>query len=416
MQVEYEKNNSTHDDGIDLGMYYRIVRRRKFTIIGFIVLFLIIGIVYLKNSTPIYEASSKIQADPVQPNATAQDTYVMNSMIYLFYETQYEIVKSRKVAERVVDKLGLVEKYKAKLAIEESNENENFFAELKQGIKSLLVEAEDENPNIMTDAQIKTMLAQSIQSNLKVSGGTQSQIINISIENEDPTLAANIVNAISDSYIEFGLEARLSQIKDTAEWLSDQLEDLRVALQDSEERLQQFRISQNLMDTEQQQRIANTQFSTLNTELVRAQTQLSEAENLYNQVITVERNGGDYFSIGPVLQSNTIRDLIREETNQSRKVDELSERYGNKHPKMIAALSDLRAAKANILRETNKIIDKKKIKTEPKKEKFFIKNKLLLFIKLKIKIKIKGKKTKKNKKKPLKKLKNKTKKNKKRIK
>ena len=153
------------------------------------------------------------------------------------------------------------------------------------------------------------------------------------------------------------MEARLSQIKDTAEWLSEQLEDLRITLQESEDKLRNFRLSQNLMDTEQQQRIANTQLQTLNTELVRAQTQLSQAQELYAQVMQVEREGGDYRSIGPVLQSNTIRDLVREESTLNRKVQELSERYGEKHPKMIAARSDLASAQANLDREAAKIVD-----------------------------------------------------------
>ena len=111
------------------------------------------------------------------------------------------------------------------------------------------------------------------------------------------------------------------------------------------------------MDTEQQQRIANTQLQTLNTELVRAQTQLSEAQEIYSQVQQLEREGGDYRALGPVLQSNTIRDLVREESTLSRKVQELSERYGEKHPKMIAARSDLASAQANLDREALKIVE-----------------------------------------------------------
>ena len=96
---------------------------------------------------------------------------------------------------------------------------------------------------------------------------------------------------------------------------------------------------------------------TLNTELVKAQTELSQAKELYTQITQVESSGGDYRSLGPVLQSNTIRDLVREESTLSRKVQELSERYGEKHPKMIAARSDLASAQANLDREAAKIVE-----------------------------------------------------------
>ncbi|WP_370256113.1 GumC family protein [Marisediminitalea sp.] len=347
-------------DTIDISQYIRILKRRKWSIILITFLSLVLGVYYLSKATPIYQASAKIQADPVQPNASAQDQYIMNSMVFLFYETQYEIIQSRKVAETVVDKLDLVNKYKVELEeLKAEGGNKGLLDPLKTFIKGFIADEEEQNsgPVELTDNQLRTMLAQGIQAGLSVSGGTQSQIINISYQSEDPLLAAEIVNAISESYIEFGLEARLSQIKDTAEWLSEQLEELRVTLQESEDKLRNFRLSQNLMDTEQQQRIANTQLQTLNTELVRAQTQLSEAQEIYSQVQQLEREGGDYRALGPVLQSNTIRDLVREESTLSRKVQELSERYGEKHPKMIAARSDLASAQANLDREALKIVE-----------------------------------------------------------
>lgn len=355
----YSTHNSNSDDIIDIEQYFRLLKRRKWSIALITFCFLCLGLVYISKATPIFQASAKIQADPVQPNASAQDQYIMNSMVFLFYETQYEIIQSRKVAETVVDKLNLIERYKKEQIEQKKNkENDNLFSSIKNSLKGILLSEESDTPPVeLSDKQLKTMLAQAIQAGLVVEGGTQSQIINISFLNEDPVLAADVVNAISEAYIEFGLESRLSQIKDTAEWLSEQLEELRVTLQESEDKLRNFRLSQNLMDTEQQQRIANTQLQTLNTELVRAQTQLSQAQELYTQVTQAERNGGDYRSIGPVLQSNTIRDLVREEATLSRKVQELSERYGEKHPKMIAARSDLASAQVNLDREAAKIVE-----------------------------------------------------------
>ena len=362
--MQYMDNNtrmsSTEEDVIDLSQYIRILKRRKWSIVFITLISIAIAIFYIIKATPIYQASAKLQADPVQPNATAQDTYIMNSMVFLFYETQYEIIQSRKVAETVVDKLDLVTRYKKEVAeAKAAAVDESLITKFKKELKSWLpTEEETAKPATqVTDEQLRTMLAQGIQAGLFVDGGTQSQIINISYQNEDPVLAANVVNAISESYIQFGLEARLSQIKDTAEWLSEQLEELRATLQASEDKLRDFRLSQNLMDTEQQQRIANTQLQTLNTELVRAQTELSQAKELYAQIIQVEQSGGDYRSLGPVLQSNTIRDLVREESTLSRKVQELSERYGEKHPKMIAARSDLASAQSNLDREAAKIVE-----------------------------------------------------------
>lgn len=342
---------------MDFEYYLKIILRSKLKIASFILIFVLAGVFYLNKATPIYSAGAKIQADPVQPNASARDQYVMNSMVFLFYETQYEIIQSRSIAENVVDELGLVEKYKIdQLSNPEMNEStvSSLLGDLSE--KLGLSKIKQEGPSQLSDEQIRTMLAQGIQSRLRLDGGKQSQIIDIFYSSPDPEHSAAVANAVADAYISFGLESRLDQIKETSEWLSEQLESLRKQLQISEERLREFRINANLMDTEQQSRLTNAQFQTLNAELIKAKTELSSAEELYSQVKTIRAQNGDFRSLRPVISSNTIRDLVREESTLLRKVTELSERYGDKHPRMIAARSDLASAKDSLKRETAKIV------------------------------------------------------------
>jgi capsular exopolysaccharide synthesis family protein len=345
---------------IDLTQYFKIIKRRKWSIATIVVLFVILALFYLSKANPIFSATVKIQADPIQPNASSSDQYIANSMIFLFYETQYEIIKSRNVSESVVDKLNLVQRYKDDMAdLKENGEHESFFKLFKKNIKGMFIKEEekDSKEKDRSDIQIRTMLASKIQSSLRVNGGTQSQIINITYESEDPLLAADIVNAIAEAYSQFGLEARLSRLKDTSSWLGEQLENLKKTVQESEEKLREFRLSQNLMDTEQQERIVNTQLQNLNIELIRAQTELSQAQELFSEVQRISSENGNFLSLGPVLSNSTIKDLVREENTLDRKVQELSERYGEKHPKMIAARSDLSSARSSLNREARKIVD-----------------------------------------------------------
>lgn len=349
---------------IDFLSYWKIVNRYKLSIAIITLVVASFSLLMGLRTTPIYQAMAKIQADPIQPNATASDQYIMNSMVFLFYETQYEIIQSRNIAETVVDKLGLVARFKQEQAeLKLLDEGASFIGELstmlKGSINNLIAKEEPAPLEISppTDEQLRIMLAYGIQAMLSVDGGKQSQIINISYQSDDPEEATEVINAIADAYIEFGLEARLGTLKDTAEWLGNQLDDLKSTLQASEDKLAAVRTSSGLMDSEQQARIANTQLSNLNTELVRAQTQLSQAQEMYSQVQKLDRSKGEYLSLGPVLQNQTIRDLVREESNQSRQVEELSERYGEKHPKMIASRSDLASAKSNLNREVDKIVE-----------------------------------------------------------
>ena len=352
--------NFDNEEVIDLGQYWRTIKRAKWSIIAVTLVCLIIGGLIASSAVPIYRASAKILADPQQPNANRNEQYIASALVFLYYETQYEILNSRNIAETVVEKLGLVEKYK-----QDQKENKSkpvsglssTIKEFKTELSALFSKEENTAKVAPTDAELKIMLASGIQAGIEVSGGKQSQIINISYTSPDPEEAAKIINAISDAYIQFGLESRLGEVKNTESWLGEQYGLLKEKLQDSETKLSTYRSKQGLVDTDQQQRIGNTQLQSLNNELIRAQTKLSAAEEQYFAVKDVKKDSKDFYSLGPVLQNKTASDMVKENARASQKVSELTDRYGEKHPSMISARSELKSTQDNLAREVDKIVD-----------------------------------------------------------
>ncbi|WP_016955310.1 GumC family protein [Catenovulum agarivorans] len=358
----YRQIENNRDDAIDIGQYWRTIKRAKWSIIATMLIFLFLGGYLVSIATPIYQASTKILADPQKPNADRNEQYIATALVFLFYETQYEIIQSRKIAETVVDKLDLVEKYKqeqAQLKQQPPSSVQVALQNVKVELKSLLKgdpEAHVQNTQV-SDEQIREMLATQIQANVSVSGGKQSQIINVSYTSDDPKETADIVNALSDAYIQFGLEARLGDVKNTEAWLGEQAVQLKEKLRDSEERLTAYRASQGLVDTEQEQRIANSQLHSLNTELIRAKTQLSTAAEQYLAIKNITADSRELYSIGPVLENRITSDLVKIEAQALQRVNELFERYGEKHPKMIAARSELKTARENLNNEISKVVN-----------------------------------------------------------
>jgi succinoglycan biosynthesis transport protein ExoP len=344
------------DEVIDLGQYWRTIKRSKWGIISITLCGLIIGGLIASSAVPIYRATAKIMADPQKANADPSQQYVASALVFLFYETQYEIIRSRNIAATVVDKLNLVEKYKAQRASQPTKEP-SFIDGIKTQLSVFLDDGDEKmQAAAPTDVDIRLMLASGIQGNIQVSGGKSSQIINISYTSDDPQKAAEIINALSDAYIQFGLESRLSEVKNTQSWLSDQYDQLETQLRNSENKLSEFRNQQGMVDTAQQQSIANTQLQTLNSELIRAQTQLSLAEEQYLAIQNVKADSKSLYAIGPVLQNATANDMVKQEAKLSQRVNELEERYGAKHPKMIAARSELNSAQNALKSEVGKVV------------------------------------------------------------
>lgn len=352
--------NNENKNIFDVEQYWRIIKRAKWSIIATTLCGLIIGGLIASSAVPMYRASVKILASPQQPSANNNEQAISSALVFLYYETQYEIINSRKIAETAVEKLGLVESYKKALQENQAKPLSGIKAglnEIKTTLTTLLSNSSTDNPLAPTDAEIKIMLAAKIQKNIEVSGGKRSQIINISYTSADPQEATNIINAIADAYIQFGLESRLGEFKNTESWLGEQFSALKAKLQDSENKLTRYRSQQGLVNTNQQQHIANTQLQSLNKELITAQTKLSAAEEQYIAIKDIEPGSRELYSLGPVLDNKTTSDMVKEEALLSRKVNELFERYGELHPKMIAARSELKSAQKILATEVKKVVD-----------------------------------------------------------
>lgn len=346
-------NNET----IDLMQYWRTVRRSKWLITLTTLLFVAAGYFVATSMTPIYQASSKILADPTPPNTSREEQYIASAMIFLFYETQYEIIQSRAIAETVVDKLGLVERYK-KDQQKAENEPKSFIENAKIEIKALLgSDLVEEERTEISDADLRVMLAAMIQGSVSVSGGKQSQIINISYQDKNPELATEIINAIAQAYIQFGLESRLGEVKNTEAWLSEQSMDLKAQLEESENRLKEFRLQQGVMDSNLQDRDSNQRIQNLNTQLLSAQTKLSEQEEIFAKVNELAPDSRAFYSLAPVLANRVAGELVRDEARLQSRVNEFFQRYKEKHPKMIAARSELASVQASLSQEIAKIVE-----------------------------------------------------------
>lgn len=355
------------EEGLDFVGYWRIVKRNKKGILGITFISVLIGALSAFSITPIYKAETTLQVNPLQPDIGLSEQRVDTAQISLFYETQNEIIRSRAIAALVVDKLNLVSQRQAILDLAgntTTDHNNKPPDTVSVALKTMTAWFNwytwlPQEWRLKLDAtELRNQLIGEIQDDLEVSRGKQSEIINVSYQSPDPKLAAAVANALAETYIEFGLTSRLSGAKRTASWLSTQLDELRSKVKESEAVLQAYQRKLGMVDTANQQRLASERLSSLTAELIRVQTMRVEAQVLSNQALSLQgQTSADAQSLGDILNNPTVRTLSQEENKLARKVEELSERYGDKHPKMISARSDLREARRSLQREVDKVVD-----------------------------------------------------------
>ena len=356
---QYQRNEAFEEEVIDLSEYWFVIKRHRWGILSFAMAALFIGMLVAFSSIPQYKSSVKLLAEPIiQGQGESVGNYEYVNTAWLFYETQYEIIASRAIAEKVINDLDLTNNP----SFTGANRKKLFkLPSFDFSIKDLIPDAWRQSDAVVMEGEpveVDTLAPYVglLLGNLKVTGGKESQIITIEYSGPDPVLVSKIVNAVSQAYIEFGLSTRLSTAQQTTGWLTEQLSSLRNTLDSSEEKLQAYKAEHRLIDTASSQRVATTKLASLTSELIRAQTNLNEMNVAYSQVKRIQREGGSFQTISSVLSSRVIEDLKKEQSKLTRRVSELSERYGEKHPKMIAARSELAESQRTLGGETGKIV------------------------------------------------------------
>lgn len=349
-QLEYEE----HDEEINLLEYWYVVKRRSGAIIGLSFIMALIGILVAFTITPQYQSTVKILVEPDAPKVVSLDPLQSGSNIMYFYQTQYDIISSRSVVASVIKKLKLEQHpvfLKAIPALTGEETGISIWRSMISDTDTLAIDVAHQQ-QLLRDAIIEYVLE-----HLEVKGQKNSQIINISYESPDAHLSASIANTISDAYIEKGFEAKLALNKKASDWLTNRIAGLRQKLETSEERLRRYQQEESMVDTESFASMTSSKLGGITDALIKAQARRAETEIRFQQVQEAKKNGKNPESLPFVLQNKFIQTLKEEHAKLARYVSELSERYGEKHPKMIAATSDLQTTNLRLSHEVDKIID-----------------------------------------------------------
>jgi len=269
---------------VTLGGLFQTAKENRWSIILIMLLGCIGGVFKAVSETPVYQASLTMAVEPSSGRSSSQSLF--DPYAYRFYETQYELLKSRSVAERVVDEMGLIERDDVHKLLVPPSALLSLASEFTRvtGI-SLFEELEPvvQNRELGPDeiARKRAWLTQVIKNGVNVSGGEKTNLVEVKFNSINPTFAAEIANGLVAAYIEEGLDSQLNRSQQTTRWFSQRIEDLRVSLDESQSRLQQFLIDENLLDTSRNEQITTAELQSLNSEYIAARANLSEVAKRY---------------------------------------------------------------------------------------------------------------------------------------
>ncbi|PTQ89079.1 GumC family protein [Agitococcus lubricus] len=298
MEILDKNLSPQQEDSIDLRHYWNVVARFKWGIIGLAIAITVATAFVVSTVRPVYRATATLMIEQKQGKTltSLDDVYGTDGGKEYYLQTQFEILKSRELATRVVTELNIANHPDY---LPRSEAEKSWWQQIDW--RQLLPRGHQSNP-IPSDEEKLTLLVDRFMANLSIEPIRQTQLVKISFESHDRSLTAAVANAMAKTYINSQMEARITLTQQAAEWLSSRLGVLKSNVEVSEKKLQAYREENNLVDS-------GNNFGVLG------------------------------LSAGQLQQTN--QRLIEAQF----KVAEISKRYGSKHPTLIQAELELNEAK-----------------------------------------------------------------------
>lgn len=326
-------------DEVGLSELLRPLWVRRWKIIFFTLLLTLIVASYISQLKPSYKATAILQIGSNKPNSTLSidDAFHDNAASKEQVQTQYELLRSRKFAERVVARLKL-------------NTNAEFLSgKYKEGLGLF---QNDDVKEISLSTAVDMFAAK-----LTISPINNTELVKISFISYSPKLAQRIANQIGETYLEYQDELHSVSKESTSQWLVDQLEELGKKLDTSEQALQLYREREGIVDINGVVGLVGSELTALTASSLQA---VKDRDDLYVTYKAIQQNRNNVsrlLDLKEVTGHSAFIQLRRAEEQIERKVFELAKRYGPKHPKLIAIRAEHESIKNRIDGQINDIIE-----------------------------------------------------------
>lgn len=330
------------DDSIDLLEFWRSVYKRKWSILGLVLAVGLLTAALVLSMTPIYRATAVVMFEAGKNQVVSiEDVYAGAAGNREFMATQVEVVRSREVARKTVQALKLWEHP----AFDPRDPQQGPLDATRTAVLQWVGMAEAPQAVEWTPERLAEAVVEPFRNAVTVELQRNSQIARLSVETSDPALSARAANELARVFIENDLNARYEMTRQATNWLQERVTDLKEKVLESERALQAYRERTGIISAQgASQRGSSGQLDGLTARLIEARLKRADAEAAYNQVRNAAK-GADLSEIPSVLRSPGIPEAKRNLQEIERKFTEVSQRYGPEHPRHIAALAELQAAR-----------------------------------------------------------------------
>lgn len=308
----------------DLASYWRLALKYRFLIIGCFLGALVIGATLTLLMTPIYTAQATLQIDREAARVIdSEDVTPSENMMQgeEFFQTQYGLLRSRSLAERVIESLGL--------------------ASSNEALEAMGVEAPAAGGTAAAQAERRRAAAlKALQDNLGVSPVRGSRLVSVGYDNPNPVVAARIANGFAENFIQSNLDRKFESSSYARQFLEERIVQTKERLESAERQLVAYAANQQIINVGEPsegpasggatESLTSNNLVALNSALARTRAERVAAEERWRSAGTA-----DLMTLPEVLQNPTIQRLTEQRALLDAEYQQKLSIYQPDYPEMV---------------------------------------------------------------------------------
>ncbi|TVQ34182.1 MAG: polysaccharide biosynthesis tyrosine autokinase [Wenzhouxiangella sp.] len=320
------------DDTIDLRDYWRILVKRRWTVLAVIAIVVVAALLATLLMIPEYRSTAQLQVSPTSGRVLAFDDFANDPAMQgrgfqEYMNSQIEILRSRTLAEQVVRRENLANHPELNGDIRQRS----VLGELRSVLGTVrgAIGPDDAAGEANSARDPVEAAARRLRQRIEIQPVRNSQLLNVSVSSFDREFAALVTNALVAQFIRNNLQRRIEAGTEAREFLEEQLADMRITLERSDEALMDFARDTNIADLDERLSMARTALRRLGDRQSEVQAELVQI-SAWRDLIDQGRTS----ALDPIVNSPVIEDLERRLLEANTEYTRLSATFQDQFPRV----------------------------------------------------------------------------------
>jgi polysaccharide biosynthesis transport protein len=308
---------------INLSEWLQVVRRRWILLAATCVLGVSLASIHYAMTPKMYQATTILQIErrALTPLVGSQTPWLEDWWNMEYYPTQYKLLESRGLAERVVRNLRLSE--------------DPFFNPGGRPLASLASftpgdPVSPDSPTAEADLAVVGQLANRLRGGLSVEPVRSTQLVNLTYRSTNPEFAARAVNGFAEAFIDWGIENRSTTAGNASSFLTSQIETLKKEIQGKESQLQAISRTSDIVELDSGSNVTMQRLEALNKNYSEALRERIEREARYRELMSSPKE-----AIAESLSDGLYTEMRRKQLDMERDYEIGLKTYKKDFPKMV---------------------------------------------------------------------------------